>query len=71
MGGGLRLAEHTVHLSSNLRQSNESQAFECGEMARCMAAEEDRIGHRRTLVFLGLQLGGPSFAKHPAPRLSG
>lgn len=39
-----------VHLPSKLHWSNESQAFECTELARLIANEEDRAGHRRTVA---------------------
>lgn len=39
-----------VHLPSNLRWSNESQSFECVELARRIAQEEDRLGHQRTVL---------------------
>jgi len=39
-----------VHLPSKLRWSSASQSFECGELARQISLEEDRAGHRRTVV---------------------
>lgn len=39
-----------VHLSSKLHQSNESQVFEMGEIARDIIRMEDRIGHKRTVL---------------------
>lgn len=39
-----------VHFPSKLRWSSESQSFECGELARQICFEEDRLGHRRTVV---------------------
>jgi hypothetical protein len=40
-----------VHLPSKLHQSAESQIFECTELAHRIAAEENRAGHRRTVLF--------------------
>jgi endonuclease/exonuclease/phosphatase family metal-dependent hydrolase len=40
----------TVHFPSKLFWSSESQAFECTELARKIAEEEDRHGHRRTVL---------------------
>jgi hypothetical protein len=39
-----------VHLTSKLYWSNESQSFECVELARRIAEEEDRAGHQRTVL---------------------
>ena len=39
-----------VHLPSKLHWSGESQAFECAELASRIAAEEDHVGHRRTVL---------------------
>lgn len=39
-----------VHLPSKLFWSDESQSFECVELARRIIAEEDRAGHQRTVV---------------------
>ena len=39
-----------VHLPSKLHWSSESQAFECAELARRIASEEDRAGHGRTIL---------------------
>jgi hypothetical protein len=39
-----------VHLPSKLHWSNESQAVECGELARRIMQEEDRAGHQRTVL---------------------
>jgi hypothetical protein len=39
-----------VHLPSKLYWSNESQSFECAELARRIAQEEDRAGHQRTVL---------------------
>jgi endonuclease/exonuclease/phosphatase (EEP) superfamily protein YafD len=39
-----------VHLPSKLHWSGDSQAFECAELARQIAAEEDRVGHQRTVL---------------------
>jgi hypothetical protein len=39
-----------VHLPSKLYWSNESQSFECVELARRIAQEEDRAGHQRTVL---------------------
>jgi hypothetical protein len=39
-----------VHLPSKLRWSNDSQAIECTELARRIAIEEDKVGHRRTIL---------------------
>ncbi|MGA2882350.1 MAG: endonuclease/exonuclease/phosphatase family protein [Bryobacteraceae bacterium] len=39
-----------VHLPSKLYWSNESQSFECVELARRIAEEEDRLGHQRTVL---------------------
>ena len=40
----------TVHFPSKLYWSNESQVFECTELARRIVLEEDRLGHRRTVL---------------------
>jgi hypothetical protein len=40
-----------VHLASKLHWTSESQAFECTQIARKIADEEDRVGHQRTVVF--------------------
>jgi exonuclease III len=40
----------TVHFPSKLYWSSESQAQECTELARRIAAEEDKLGHRRTVL---------------------
>jgi len=39
-----------AHLPSKLRWSEESQPFECMELARQIAAEEQRAGHQRTVL---------------------
>lgn len=39
-----------VHLPSKLHWTTESQSFECGELARQIAAEEDKAGHQRTVL---------------------
>lgn len=39
-----------AHLPSKLHQTSESQAFECTELARQIAAEEDNAGHQRTVL---------------------
>jgi hypothetical protein len=39
-----------AHLPSKLRWSNESQAVECGELARHITEEENRAGHQRTVL---------------------
>jgi endonuclease/exonuclease/phosphatase family metal-dependent hydrolase len=39
-----------VHLPSKLYWSPESQGFECAELARLIAQEEDRAGHQRTVL---------------------
>jgi exonuclease III len=39
-----------VHFPSKLHWSNESFPYECGELARTIAKEEDRAGHRRTIL---------------------
>lgn len=39
-----------VHLRSKLWSSEQSQHIECIELAERIAAEEDRAGHRRTVV---------------------
>ena len=39
-----------VHLPSKLYWSDDSQAFESVELARQIAAEEDRVGHQRTVL---------------------
>ena len=39
-----------VHLPSKLYWSNESQSFECVELARRIAEEEDRAKHQRTVL---------------------
>jgi exonuclease III len=40
----------TVHLPSKLRWSSESQAIECTGLARRIAQEENKLGHRRTVL---------------------
>ena len=40
----------TAHLPSKLHMSSESQGFECGELARQIAAEEQKAGHQRTIL---------------------
>jgi exonuclease III len=40
----------TVHFPSKLYWSDDSQAFECTELARQIALEEDKLGHRRTVL---------------------
>jgi endonuclease/exonuclease/phosphatase family metal-dependent hydrolase len=40
----------TVHFPSKLHWSNDSQAFECAELASRIALEEDKVGHRRTVL---------------------
>jgi endonuclease/exonuclease/phosphatase family metal-dependent hydrolase len=39
-----------VHLPSKLHWSDASQSFECFELARQIVAEEDRAGHRRSVL---------------------
>jgi hypothetical protein len=39
-----------VHLPSKLRWSAESQAVECGELARSIEREERKAGHTRTIL---------------------
>jgi endonuclease/exonuclease/phosphatase (EEP) superfamily protein YafD len=39
-----------VHLPSKLYWSEDSQTLECAELARSIRLEEDRAGHRRTLL---------------------
>lgn len=39
-----------VHLPSKLYWSGESQGFECAELARRIAHDEDRAGHERTVL---------------------
>jgi exonuclease III len=39
-----------AHLPSKLRWSGESQASECGVLARQIAAEEQKAGHQRTIL---------------------
>ena len=39
-----------AHLPSKLWWSNDSQTFECTELARLILAEEDKVGHRRTVL---------------------
>ncbi len=39
-----------VHLPSKLYTSEESQAFQCVEIARIIREQEDKAGHQRTLV---------------------
>lgn len=39
-----------AHLPSKLHWSEDSQAFECTELARQIIGEEDRAGHRRTVL---------------------
>jgi len=39
-----------VHLPSKLHQPADSQVLECAELARQISGEEDRAGHRRTVV---------------------
>ena len=39
-----------VHLPSKLYQSGDSQAFECRELARQIDLEEQKAGHRRTIL---------------------
>ncbi len=39
-----------VHLPSKLHSSNESQSLACTELGRLIAAQEDKIGHRRTVL---------------------
>jgi len=39
-----------VHLPSKMHSSGDSQAFECVELAKQIAAEEDRVGHQRTVL---------------------
>ena len=40
----------TAHLPSKLHWSAESQAFECGELARQIVVEEQKAGHQRTIL---------------------
>jgi hypothetical protein len=40
-----------VHFPSKLRWSNESQLFECVELAKAIRRVEDSVGHRRTVLF--------------------
>jgi endonuclease/exonuclease/phosphatase family metal-dependent hydrolase len=39
-----------AHLPSKLHWTTESQAFECTELSRLIAEEEDRAGHQRTIL---------------------
>lgn len=39
-----------AHLPSKLHWTTEGQSFECGELARQIAAEEDKAGHQRTVL---------------------
>ena len=39
-----------VHLPSKLHQSGDSQALECKELARQIELEEQKAGHRRTIL---------------------
>jgi endonuclease/exonuclease/phosphatase family metal-dependent hydrolase len=39
-----------AHLASKLYQSEDSQAFECLEIARTIIEQEERVGHQRTLI---------------------
>jgi hypothetical protein len=39
-----------AHLPSKLHWSDASQAFECTELARQIMDEEDKVGHRRTVL---------------------
>ena len=39
-----------VNLSSKLYQSEDSQAFECLEIARTITEQEEKVGHERTLI---------------------
>jgi exonuclease III len=39
-----------AHLPSGLHWNRRSQNDECGELARLIAAEEEKVGHRRTVV---------------------
>ena len=39
-----------AHLPSKLYRSGESQGFECMELARQIAAEEQKAGHQRTIL---------------------
>jgi hypothetical protein len=39
-----------VHLPSKLHWSSESQSFECVEIAKVIADEEENAGHRRTIL---------------------
>ena len=40
----------SAHLPSKLYWSDQSQAFECGELARRITEQEEAAGHRRTIV---------------------
>ena len=39
-----------AHLSSKLYQSEDSQAFECLEIARTIIEQEEKVGHQRTVI---------------------
>ena len=39
-----------AHLRSKLHQSEDSQAFECVEIARTIREQEEKVGHERTLI---------------------
>ena len=39
-----------VHLPSKLHRDGDDQSYECGELARQIAATEAQFGHRRTVV---------------------
>jgi hypothetical protein len=39
-----------AHLPSKLHWSGESQSFECAELARQIVNEEEKVGHRRTVL---------------------
>jgi hypothetical protein len=45
-----RLLLVAVHLPSKLHMTAESQAFECAELARQIDLEEQKAGHRRTIL---------------------
>lgn len=40
----------SAHLPSKLYWSDQSQVFECTELARQIRLEEDKVGHRRTIL---------------------
>jgi hypothetical protein len=46
----LELLLAAVHLPSKLHLSPDSQSLECMELARQITVQEDRVGHRRTIL---------------------